>query len=303
MNKYALFEKLGDGGYGSVYLCRDQHGIRYACKQLPFAKNKRSRVQREVEIMERFTKSTRVSRLIDACEDGDSFYIVQEWCKGGALKDYMGGHALYGENAVASIIRGVLRGLCHIHQAAVIHRDIKGSNIMFADKTDDAEIKIIDFGAAVKCDASGHPIECPDMVGTPWFISPEGLSHTFTYKSDIWSVGVVTYQLLCGKMPFNDKDNPLNPGINAIFRSIFTDTPKMEGGIWDEISVEAKDFVTCCLHKDYNKRPMAEDALNHAWLARTNCDDRFKGTPLHCTPFQYEEVSSMMDCRTLWVAS
>jgi calcium-dependent protein kinase len=294
MNKYTLQYKIGDGGYSTVYRCTDHLGIRYACKVLPISENKRFRVQQEIEMLLSLRGSTRVARLIDACEDNQSYYLIQEWCKGGALRDYMTNHDKYGENTVASIVRGVLRGLYHIHDKCIIHRDIKGPNVLFADNTEDAEIRIIDFGAAIyNTKRKNELIEAPDLVGTPWFMSPESLSHRFCDKSDIWSLGVLTYLLLCGKMPFNDRRNPLNPSTNAIFRSILTDSPITTGTNWDDISDEAKHFVNICLQKDYTKRPCAGKALKHPWLTSTDCLDRFTGEQLVCKPFQYEDNTIM----------
>lgn len=296
VSKYTLHTKLGEGGYGNVHLCRDTYGNRFACKILPFEQNKRCRVQKELLVLEKLSRhTTRVPRLIDACEDNKSFYIIQEWCKGGVLKDYVIEHERYSENLVASIVRGVLRSLVQIHQQNIIHRDIKGSNIMFADKSDDAEIKLIDFGAAIIHCGGNDSVETQDMLGTPWFISPEGLSQKYHFKSDVWSIGVLTFQLLSGRMPFTDRANPFRPSLHLIFKSIFTDDPlkMMDKGVWNEISPEAKDFVRKCLIKEYVDRPSAEEALMHPWLSKTDCQDRFLGTPLVCKPFVYEDASIM----------
>jgi calcium-dependent protein kinase len=240
--------------------------------------------------------------LIEAQEDNEAYYIIQEWCKGGALRDYVkASPKLYGENTAASIVRGTLRGMCHVHKANLIHRDIKGGNILLADVSADADIKLGDFGAAIDCNGCGpnDTVEAKNLVGTPWFVAPEGLSHKFGFKSDVWSLGVLTYQLLCGRMPFNDKEEPLNPRVTYIYRSIFTDEPKMTGQTWDTVSQEAKAFVTRCLHKDFKKRPTAEEALNDPWLTKTECADRFRGTSLVCTPFEYEH-DSLMNARTIY---
>jgi calcium-dependent protein kinase len=293
MNRYILQEKLGSGGYSSVYRCTDHVGVRYACKVLPIKENKRSRVQQEIEILTLLRDTTKVIKLVEACEDIQSFYIIQEWCKGGDIKDYLGTKDMYGENTVASIVRGTLRGLYHIHKKGIIHMDIKGPNILFADKTDDAEIKLVDFGAAIINNTGKDTIETNGIVGTPWFISPEALGHTVSYKSDIWSVGVLAYQLLSGRMPFNDFKNPHKPSAPAIFRSIFMDEPSFEKQIWKGISDEAKSFIKMCLCKDFKKRPSAEKALQHIWLTQTDCSDRFKGEQLVCTPFRYEDYTLM----------
>ena len=234
-----------------------------------------------------------------AHEDDINYYIILELCKGGMLKEYVNKHDLYGENTVASIVRGILRGLHHIHEQGIIHRDIKGPNVMLADNTEDAEIRIMDFGAAMFTE-SHLPIPTTDVVGTPWFMAPEVLGWTAGPKSDIWSVGVLTYQLLFGRMPFNDKTNPMRPSIIKLFKSIYMDNPidRMDKIETHMVSDAALEFVRWCLEKSYHDRPTATEALQHRWLTSTDCTDRFKGSPLTCTPFIYEE-GSLMNAATM----
>lgn len=295
MNNYFLHEKLGDGGYSTVHRCSDIVGIRYVCKVLPKDKNKRSRVQNEVQILKRLSFSTKVPRIVEALEDDNAFYIIQEWCRGGPVQEYVSVYDKYSENTVASIIRGVLRGLHHIHEAGVIHRDIKASNILLADKSEDAEVKICDFGSAVIYDF--EEVETSDLVCTPWFAAPETLCHKLVPKSDVWSVGVMTYQLLTGRMPFNDWKNPKHPSVAMIWRSILHEEPVYTGKYWDQVSEEAKDFVKCCLQKSIDNRLSVTEALGHTWLCGSACSDRFTGTPLMVKPFKYEE-SSIMNAHT-----
>jgi calcium-dependent protein kinase len=288
MNKYILHEKIGTGGYSTVFRCTDNIGIRYACKVLSKTTNKRSCVQQEVDILQKLQYSTKIPRLVEALEDDNSFYIVQEWCKGGQLKEYVAKHDLYGENTVASIARGVLRGVCHIHQSGIIHRDIKAGNILFADKGPDAEVKIVDFGAAINND-----VYVSNMVGTPWFMPPEAMQSIYTPSSDVWSIGVLIYQLLSGNMPFNDKNNKYNPSLQALWYSILMDDPSFKSKSWINISDNAKDFVKMCLNKCHKERPSAVECLQHPWLTSTDCEDRFSGIQLSCTPFKYESGSCM----------
>jgi calcium-dependent protein kinase len=294
--QYTLHNKLGDGGYSSVYKCTDAMGVRYACKILPKHKNKRVRVQEEIRIMKMLRESPKIVRFHEAGEDEGSFYIVHELCRGGAVKDYMATHENYGENTVASIVRGTLRGLHHMHSHGVIHRDVKAANILLGDQSEDADVKLGDFGTAVPFELDF--VEVEDLVGTPWFMAPENLRQQYHPSSDVWSVGVMTYQLLSGKMPFNDRGNPFNPSMAKIWRSILEDTPAMSSARWDNVSEDAKDFMRTCLTKDYRARPSAKEALAHPWLTQTDCNDRFKGVPLQCKPFQFEDAS-MMNAKTI----
>lgn len=297
MQNYTVHGKLGSGGYSNVHLCRDSIGIRYAMKMMSKEKNKRVNVQNEIAMMQRLYYSCRVPRFVDACEDKDSYYIIQELCRGGALMHYCEKNDLYGENTVASIVRGVLRGLCHIHDVRIIHRDIKGGNLIFTDDGPDSIVKIIDFGTARISGVGKYgQTEVDKVIGTPWFIAPESLNRTITFQSDIWSLGVLTYQMLTGCMPFNDRNNSMNPNLQELFKSIFADDPDFSDEKWYGISEDAKEFVKICLDKDFAARPTASDALLHPWLTKTDCQDRFTGTPLVCSPFIFDQA---MNARTV----
>ena len=291
LGKFFLHDRLADGGYSSVYKCTDNLGIRYACKVLPKMNNKRSRVSREIEVMDILKYSPKVVSLVDAYEDDEAYYIVQEWCRGGSVQQYVQSHPTYGENTVASILRGALRGLVHMHDKNIVHRDIKAGNIMLGDTSEDANVKLGDMGTAIFMPDSNSPVTVDELVGTIWFMSPENLSHVYHKTSDVWSIGVLAYQLLTGIMPFNDDNNPITPKVITICKEIITSEPKMHGNRWKDISDDAKDFVLACLKKDYMDRPSALECLAHPWLTNTDCADRFKGTPLSCEPFKYDETA------------
>ena len=89
IGKYTLHNKLGEGGYSTVFKCTDSIGIRYACKVMEKQKNKRNRVTKEVLTMKMMRHSPKIVRYVDACEDATSYYIIQEWCRGGSVYDYM----------------------------------------------------------------------------------------------------------------------------------------------------------------------------------------------------------------------
>lgn len=290
LRQYTLHNLLGEGGYSKVYKCTDSIGIRYACKVMPKAKNRRCRIQQEIMNMKTLHFSPKIVHLVDCGEDDDCYYIIQELCRGGSVNDYICKYN-YGENLIASIIRGTARGLCHMHENGLIHRDIKGSNIFFGDLSEDADVKIGDLGLSLEVNEKIVVVD--ELVGTPFFMSPENLLQRYEFKSDIWSVGVMAYNLLCGKMPFTDRAHPVSPRITQVWKSILHDTPNMECGKWVNISNEAKDFISLCLQKEAHLRPSARECLTHPWLTSTDINDRFKGQPLECQPFQYEHLSLM----------
>lgn len=288
--KYALGDKIGDGGNALVYRCSDRVGNVYCCKLMPKATNARSRVQHEADVMKRLALSLRVPRLVDVVENDESYCLVQELCKGGNVTQYLASRArrfadsaVYAENTVASIVRGTLRALLQVHGAGIIHRDIKHGNVLLSDNDDDAVIKLCDFGLAAYCDF-GH-IESMTMQGTPAFMAPEVLSMRTSFKSDVWSLGVLTYQLLCGRMPFRSGT------LQELWHGILFLEPDTEtSAAWRSVSVDAKAFVRACLTKSEQDRIPLDECLAHPWLARTDCADRFKGEPLVCEPFVFTEV-------------
>lgn len=286
IGKYRLHNKLGEGGYASVYKCTDDIGIRYACKVLPKDKNRRTNVTQEIAIMKQLQKSPKIVRFVDACEDEQSFYIIQEWCRGGSVQDYMKN---YSENTVASIVRGTLRGLCHMHEKNIIHGDIKSSNIFLGDLSEDADVKVGDLGTAIIANTACVEKEADNLKGTPWFMAPENLSGRYHRASDIWSLGVMTYQLLSGHVPFNDRDSPYQPRVALIWRSILENKPPYPPQHWDAISPHARAFCESCLKTDITDRPSALECLEHPWLTNTDCSDRFRGKILNCRPFIYDE--------------
>lgn len=300
MKQYTLHHKLGEGGYASVYKCTDEIGIRYACKILPKNKNKRYRVENEINVMHQMAFSCKVTKLVDACENDENYYIIQDLCRGGTVKDYIStNNKNFGENTVASFVRGVLRGLHHMHGKGIIHRDIKATNILLDDTSEDANVKLGDMGTAMILDANLDMSKTShELVGTPWFMAPESLNNDWKLQSDIWSVGVFAYQLLTGILPFNDTMHPYNPRISQIWRSIIYDQPNFEEKRWQNVSEDAKEFVKLCLMKDFKERPSTKECLMQNWLTKTDVHDRFKGKVLDCHPFKYEPLY-FMNAQTL----
>lgn len=253
---YTLHEPLGTGGFSTVYRCSDRAGVNYACKVLKKSVVPRSMVEREVHIL-RTLNSPRVIRLFDTLEDEHEYHLVQELCLDGAVSKK---HMLH-EMEVAQIVQSVLQALVHVHKHNIVHRDIKPENV-FIQGTD---YKLGDFGAALYLNEY-ESIQNQNL-GTVWYISPESLNMVYCTTSDIWSVGIMTYELLSGEMPFNDIKYPNNPRISKIWQSIFTNRPDFEtNSIWTTIDEKAKDFIELCLEKDPNNRPDALSALSHPWI-------------------------------------
>jgi len=266
--QYTILQKLGEGGYSNVYLCKDEVGVRYACKTLCKKKNTMERVNREIQIMKHVQTLPQVVKYVDDGENDMSFYIVQEYCRGGSMIDHVR-NDIYSEVKVAKVTKQILQCLYHMHKNNVIHGDIKTSNILVNGVYgDDIDVKLCDFGNSHVL--AEDIVQVDSLAGTPEFMAPENLRSIYHRSSDIWSLGVLVYELMCGRFPFNDHMNVYHPSVVAIYKSILKDQPSFKEAPWKDVSDEAKDFIKICLQKDYEKRPLTLECLAHPWMATDN---------------------------------
>ncbi|WOK98203.1 CDPK-related kinase 3 isoform X1 [Canna indica] len=215
-------------------------------------------VRREVKILKALSGHKNLIKLYDACEDALNVYIVMELCEGGELLDRIlsrGGR--YMEEDAKAIVVQMLSVVAFCHLQGVVHRDLKPENFLFTTKDENAPIKLIDFGLS---DFIRPDERLNDIVGSAYYVAPEVLHKSYSMEADIWSIGVITYILLCGSRPFWARTE------SGIFRAVLRADPNFEYSPWPDISPEAKDFVRRLLNKDYRKRMTAAQALTHPWL-------------------------------------
>ena len=280
--------ELGKGGFGSVFLVKNQAGDSFACKKItkripggnaqPQSRHIEN-IKREVAVMRKLGGTLNTTHLFDAFEDEESVFLVMEHCTGGELFQNLGSRH-YSEGTVKSYMRAVLRTIAQCHHNGILHRDIKPSNFLLLTPDEDSPIKAIDFGLAIFYEDSELPLCNLGLEGTPWFMAPELLSSKAGPSIDVFAAGVMCYQLLTGTMPFNDWKNSKTPALSAVWKSILTDEPKMSGSLWADISEEAKDFVKALLVKDPSQRIQAKEALHHPWLKEGKKTQRKEGKPL-----------------------
>nr|CAD1821414.1 unnamed protein product [Ananas comosus var. bracteatus] len=215
-------------------------------------------VRREVKILKALSGHKHLVKFYDACEDDLNVYIVMELCEGGELLDRIlaRGGRYNEEDAKATVIQ-ILSVVAFCHLQGVVHRDLKPENFLFTSKDENATMKLIDFGLSdfIKPDERLN-----DIVGSAYYVAPEVLHRSYSMEADIWSIGVITYILLCGSRPFWARTE------SGVFRSVLRADPNYDDSPWPSVSAEAKDFVKRLLNKDYRKRMTAAQALAHPWL-------------------------------------
>ncbi|CAK4231660.1 unnamed protein product [Aphanomyces euteiches] len=163
----------------------------------------------------------------------------------------------YTEKEARDLVQVLLSAIKYCHDHNVVHRDLKPENLLLTSKKDDAYIKIGDFGFAKQDFNAGLTTAC----GTPGYVAPEILKGEAYGKSvDIWSIGVITFILLCGYPPFHDENQ------KRLFTAIKLGQYKFESPYWDEVSVDAKDFISKMLVVNPDERYTADQLLQHVWV-------------------------------------
>ncbi|KAH9099353.1 hypothetical protein Ae201684P_018369 [Aphanomyces euteiches] len=250
-------KELGHGHYGTVRIgTHKKLGHKVAIKTIPKVKVSRPEtLRREIEIL-RTVDHPNIIKLFDVFEDTRHLHLVTELCTGGELFDRIIARGHYTEADAAKLVRKILDAVKHCHDKDICHRDLKPENFLFATKDEDAELKVIDFGLS-RTD-SGDQSFMTTRVGTPYYIV---LGRHYDKSCDLWSIGVITYILLCGYPPFYGDSDP------EIFASVRSGKYSYDTPEWVGVSAEAKDLIDHLLLLDASKRLTAAQALQHPWLS------------------------------------
>ncbi|ETV96076.1 CAMK/CAMK1 protein kinase, variant [Aphanomyces invadans] len=204
-----------------------------------------------------------VIKLHAVYSEPDLFILITEFVEGGELFDRIVDKTFYTEREARDVVKGLLEVTAYFHAANIVHRDLKPENILLVHRDDDANFKLADFGFAKRVDLSkDHLIT---QCGTPGYVAPEVLrGKAYGNGVDIWSIGVITYILLCGYPPFH------NDNRNALFQQVKKGAFEFHSPYWDNISEAAKDFIRLMLTVDPNVRPTAKTLLKLPWIAGAN---------------------------------
>ncbi|KAJ1976599.1 Calcium/calmodulin-dependent protein kinase type I, partial [Dimargaris xerosporica] len=270
---YRLGSVVGTGTYALVReACHIHTKQAFAAKVINkhFVQGKEHLLRNEVKVLKQISQAhPNLLNLHDCFETKHNVYLITELATGGDLFDRLQSKGSFYESEVIVIIRSVLRGLAYLHQHDIVHRDIKPENILFRQHDDDADLLIADFGLST---IVGQQALLPDLCtrcGTAGYMAPEILAEQAYGKPvDLWAVGVLTYLLLSGYMPFEygnhgesgEDYDLIHEGFDR--GTLYFDPPEL----WTGISSRAKNFIARLLTLDPTRRMTAEKALNHPWL-------------------------------------
>ena len=264
---YEFISMLGNGSFGKVRLYRDKNykELLFAIKTLKkegITSYHFSLLKQEVDILSNMDHPN-IVKYFGIFEDDYFIHIVMEYLKGQDLSKIISlkNYTDFNENQMGQIIHQLLKALSFIHSKNIIHRDIKPENILFSDKRNIFSLKLIDFGLATFQEQEKK------TAGTPMYMSPEMVDGNGTYVSDIWSVGVVVYQMVTGKLPFDGGENDEN---QILYEHIKNDEYNKDTLNNVECSDDVKDFIDKALQKDIKKRMTVQEALNHPWIKKFN---------------------------------
>nr|XP_048298473.1 calcium/calmodulin-dependent protein kinase type IV [Myodes glareolus] len=257
-NFFEVESELGRGATSIVYRCK-QKGTQkpYALKVLKKTVDKKI-VRTEIGVLLRLSHPN-IIKLKEIFETPMEISLVLELVTGGELFDRIVEKGYYSERDAADAVKQILEAVAYLHENGIVHRDLKPENLLYATPAPDAPLKIADFGLSKIVE---HQVLMKTVCGTPGYCAPEILRGcAYGPEVDMWSVGIITYILLCGFEPFYDER-----GDQFMFRRILNCEYYFISPWWDEVSLNAKDLVRKLIVLDPKKRLTTFQALQHPWV-------------------------------------
>jgi len=257
-DSYVIGKELGRGAFSIVYLGTGKDGSKVAVKNISkkdISEEELQNLGREISIMKKL-QHPGIVQLKDTFETDTTLYLVLELVDGGELFDQIVDRGNYSEADAAAVIRQVLEATAFMHSKGIAHRDLKPENLLVCGPKKET-VKLADFGLS-KDEGTGN---LQTASGTPGYVAPEVLGgNPYTNAVDIWSIGVITYVMLCGYTPFYSENQ------RELFQQILKAEYTFGSPEWDDISKDAKDFIAKILVVNGNVRPSAADCLQHPWV-------------------------------------
>ncbi len=264
-DKYEVKQKVGKGKFGLVKLGLNKETKKPVAIKIMAKKNMDKSdmefAKVEIDIL-KIGQHPNIIKLYDVFENENYIYIIMEYCSGGDLLSYFE-HYEYElpETKVCEIIHKLSMAIYYLHSYGIVHRDLKPENILMTDLTISSDIRLLDFGLSK---IVGSDEKCTEPYGTLSFVAPEVLQGKPYDKSvDLWSIGIITFLLLCGYLPFDDKHSE-----REIARQTIQDPVPFDDKIWSKYSPESKVFVNGLLQKRPEKRYTIKEVLEHPWIKK-----------------------------------
>jgi serine/threonine protein kinase len=288
-NDYSISTRsLGVGVNGKVLECMNKRtGEKRALKILRDV----PKARREVDLHWRVAAHENIVNLIDIYENvymgQRSLLVVMECMAGGELFDRIQRKGHFTERGAAEIVRSISLAVAHLHTMNIAHRDLKPENLLYTDLTSAAKLKLTDFGFAKE--VKGQSLSTPCY--TPYYVAPEVLGpEHYDMSCDMWSIGVISYILLCGFPPFYSTGGaPISPGMKKRIRQGQYSFPDPE---WTNVSSAAKDLIRGLLKTNPDERFKIDDVLRHPWI---HGYQKVPETPLASCSVLKEEQEIWMD--------
>ncbi|SJX64527.1 MAPKK kinase Kpp4 [Sporisorium reilianum f. sp. reilianum] len=271
---------IGAGSFGNVFLGMNaKTGLLMAVKQVELPsgdshldqrkKGMLDALEREIKLLKTLEHEN-IVQYLDSFADGSHLNIFLEYVPGGSIVALLRNYGAFEEPLVRNFVRQILKGLSFLHNRGIMHRDIKGANILVDNK---GGIKISDFGISKKVESdlvlatnkggaaggvAGGAAHRPSLQGSVFWMAPEVVKQTsYTIKADIWSLGCLVVEMISGTHPWAELNQ-----MQALFQIGMGRKPSLP----DEISNECRDFLEKTFELDYNDRPSADELLNHAFM-------------------------------------
>jgi len=285
-------ELLGEGAYASVQTCFNRFTeVEYAVKIIDKVPgHSRARVFKEIELFHHSQGHRNIIQLVEYFEQPDKFFLVFEKVSGGQLLDYIQTRKFFTEQEAAAVISDIAAALEFLHSKGIAHRDLKPENVLcvYQDKLTPVKLCDFDLGSGIKFHTGGGSDTTPLLltpVGSAEFMAPEIVEAfiedneedlMYDKRCDLWSLGVITYILLCGYPPFSgscgvrcgwSEGGSCETCQMNLFNNIQRGQYEFHPAEWGHVSLEAKDLIKKLLVKDAKKRLSAKEVLTHSWFS------------------------------------
>ncbi|XP_052449075.1 calcium/calmodulin-dependent protein kinase type 1D-like isoform X3 [Carassius gibelio] len=254
---FEFMEVLGSGAFSEVFMVKERKTGKLFALKCVKKKNKRDvNLENEIAVLRKI-KHDNVVCLEDFYESRTHYYLVMQLVSGGELFDRILDRGMYSEADASLVIRQVLEAVSYLHKNGIVHRDLKPENLLYYSPDESSKIMVSDFGLSKMEEKGIMSTAC----GTPGYVAPEVLAQKpYSKAVDCWSIGVITYILLCGYPPFYEETE------TRLFSKIMKAQYEFDSPFWDDISESAKDFIRNMMQKNPKMRYDTEQALRHPWI-------------------------------------